>query len=173
MSWFRRFSSVLLPLAAALLLSPAAGAADPAELLRLHESGDTAAALEQAARHLQEHPRDVQMRFVQANLLAEAGRSEEARAQLQALTTEHPELAEPWNNLAVLHAAQGELQQARQALQTALQIQPGYATALENLGEVHVRMALDHWQQAAAQDPGNTRLRARVQALQQLLDPTR
>ena len=170
MSWFRRFSFALLPVAAAWLLMPIAQAADPAQVLRLHASGDTAAALEQAASHLQEHPRDAQMRFVQANLLAETGRSDEARQQLQTLTTEHPELAEPWNNLAVLYAAQGELQQAQQALQTALQIQPDYATALENLGDVHLRMALDHWQQAARQDPGNARLKARVQTLQQLLD---
>lgn len=177
MIWLRRLPSLLASpaalltvcVAASLCLAPAAQAADPAEILRLHETGQSSQALEQADAHLRQHPQDAQMRFVRANLLAATGDSAQARAELQELTRQHPELAEPWNNLAVLHAAAGELEEAEQALHAALRVQPDYATALDNLGEVQLQIALRHWQQAQQLAPSNARLKARIQALQELL----
>lgn len=146
----------------------AAHAAEPAEVLRLQESDQSAAALELADTHLQQHPQDAQMRFVRANLLSAIGQADAARQALQALTREHPELAEPWNNLAVLHAAAGQLEEAEQALHAALRVQPDYATALENLGDVQLQLALRHWQQALQHAPANARLKARIEAVQTL-----
>lgn len=175
MSWPRRltplvhrFISLVLACLTALAAATVSHAAEPAEVLRLQQSGETAAALELANTHLQQHPQDAQMRFVRANLLSAMGQTDEARQALQAITREHPELAEPWNNLAVLHAAAGQLEEAEQALHAALRVQPDYATALENLGDVQLQLALRHWQQSLQHAPANARLKARINALQAL-----
>lgn len=164
---FRLFPLPAL-LLACTLLATTARADDYSDVQRLHDSGQTAAALEQADRYIAEHPRDPQMRFIKANLLSSTGRDDEAQAMLLQLTRDYPELAEPWNNLAVLYAARGRLGEAREALETALRIEPGYATALENLGDVQAREALQSYQRAQQLDAANPRLAPRIEALKGL-----
>lgn len=123
-------------------------------------------ALQMAEKYIHAHPHDPQMRFIMANMLLQAGNQDEAQTMIVQLTRDYPELAEPWNNLAVIQAGEGRLQEARQALQTALNLDPTYAMAQENLGDVYLQLALQSWRQAAAQDPDNRLLKAKIQFLQ-------
>jgi Tfp pilus assembly protein PilF len=50
----------------------------------------------------------------------------------------------------VLRAAQGRLDEAREGLERALRADPSQREAQENLGDVHLRLAIRHWEAAAA-----------------------
>jgi tetratricopeptide (TPR) repeat protein len=95
---------------------------------------------------------------VRAVVLADSGRRDEAVAALRAIIADYPELPEPRNNLAVFHAAQGNYALAREELELAIAAAPDYAIAHENLGDVHARLALSHYERAAALDKGNKAL---------------
>ena len=164
MNQFRHFlSAAVLALAAA-----GAHAAPPGpheQVQALLASGQNAQAIKRAEEHIAANPEDAQMRFILANALAAAGRSQEAQTLLRQLCDEFPELAEPWNNLAVLHAAAGRLDDAATALQEAVRLNPAYATAWENLGEVRVRQAHDAWQQASKDAALRARLAPHLKSL--------
>ena len=125
----------------------------PAQITRLAQAGQIDEALEKARAYLEREPHDAHVRFMHGNLLAQAGRADEAEAALVQLTRDYPELAEPYNNLAVLRAARGQLEPAREALETAVRLDPGYATASENLGDIYLRLAAAAYAQAAAAQP--------------------
>ena len=166
----RPTARLLLAIGIALAGSHAALADDYAEVQRLQRAGQTSAALARADQYIAANPRDPQMRFVKANVLAAAGRDADAQELLQQLTRDYPELPEPWNNLAVLHAGRGQLDKADEALQAALRINPAYATALENLGDLRLRQALEAYQRARQVDPGaGARLAPRIDSLRGLL----
>jgi Flp pilus assembly protein TadD len=95
-------------------------------------------------------PREPQARFLKAVALADLGRADDAIAALRAIVADYPELPEPRNNLAVLYAGQGSLALARQELELAIAAAPDYAIAHENLGDVYVRLAVTHYERAAA-----------------------
>src|SRR6185369_8048383 len=124
-----RRSFLLLALAAALWIPPAAFADDYGDVTRLMRSGKLAEGLAKADQYLASRPRDPQMRFLKGVLQSEAGRKSEAIETFTALTQEYPELPEPYNNLAVLYAGQGEFDKARVALESAIRTNPTYATA--------------------------------------------
>ena len=128
----------LLAFAATLL--PAA-ADELADVAKLRRDNQPAAALERADRFIADHPRDAQMRFLRAGILADMGRTAEATQALERLTEDFPDLPEPYNNLAVLYAARGDYDQAKHALDQALRLRPDYATAHENLGDVYAALA--------------------------------
>ena len=108
-----------------LLLTGAAALADEyAEVQKLQQSGQAAAALARADKYIAANPRDPQMRFIKSGLLSAVGQRAEAEELLTNLTRDYPELPEPWNNLAVLYASQGQLDKAEAALQSALRITP-------------------------------------------------
>ena len=149
-----------------LLLTGAAALADEyAEVQKLQQSGQAAAALARADKYIAANPRDPQMRFIKANILSANQRVDEAEQMLMQLTRQDPELPEPWNNLAVLHAAKGQLDEALQELQSALRLNPDYATALENLGDVQLRLALRAYERARKLDAANPRLAPKIEAL--------
>ncbi|MGH8797210.1 MAG: tetratricopeptide repeat protein, partial [Caldimonas sp.] len=90
---FRRFLLALLCVTA--FAGRAAVAADDladdlAEVTRLHHAGQTDAALQRADTYLAAHPRDPQMRFLEAVILAGAQRRSEAIAVLEKLTQDYP-----------------------------------------------------------------------------------
>ncbi|MDO5086415.1 MAG: tetratricopeptide repeat protein [Comamonadaceae bacterium] len=167
------------PLAAALLAAclPLAAQAQAhkedayASVTRLMEAGQLAEAQARADRHMAEHPRDPQMRFIQSTLLSRRGQHAEAEALLVQLTQDFPELAEPYNNLAVLYAARGDLPRAREALEHALRLSPGYATAHENLGDVYLRLAAQAYARAQAEGGHQARLAPKADAIVRLLPP--
>ena len=153
-----------------LLLTGAAALADEyAEVQKLQQSGQAAAALARADKYIAANPRDPQMRFIKSGLLSAVGQRAEAEELLTNLTRDYPELPEPWNNLAVLYASQGQLDKAEQALSAALRINPAYATALENLGDVRVRQAADAYRRARQIDARNSRLTPKIDGLQRVL----
>ena len=153
--------------------SPAQAIDELAEVSRLHAAGDPGAALQRAERFLVTRPRDPQMRFLRAVILADTGRSAEAIAELEKLTQDYPDLPEPHNNLAVLHAAGGHHAQARGELEQALRLAPGYATAHENLGDVQAALARDSYAAAVRLEPGRPGISAKLALVRQLLPSVR
>ena len=167
-----RFRRVIGPmvLGTALALASATAQADEyTEVQKLHQSGQTAAALARADKYIAANPRDPQMRFIKSGLLSADGKKAEAQELLTTLTSDYPELPEPWNNLAVLYASEGQLDKAEQALASALRINPAYATALENLGDLRVRQAAEAYRRARQVDARNTRLAPKIDSVQRVL----
>lgn len=123
------------------------------EIEQQYRGGATTPALQRLDRALAERPGDAELRFLQAVLLTETGRAEEAATWYERMTQDFPELPEPHNNLAVLRAAAGQLDAARTLLETALRLAPEYRTARENLGDVYTRLA---WRAYAAAAQGVT-----------------
>jgi Flp pilus assembly protein TadD len=139
------------------------------EIERLLRAGQTVEATQRLERALGTDPRNAELRFLKAVMLAEAGRGNEAAEIYTRLTQEYPELPEPYNNLAVLQAAQGRLDEAREALETALRNDPGYAVAQENLGDIYVRLAARAYERAGSRSPQAQR---KLQLARQLVSPT-
>jgi Flp pilus assembly protein TadD len=138
------------------------------EIERLLRAGQTVEATQRLDRALGADPRNAELRFLKAVMLAEAGRSNDAAEIYTRLTQEYPELPEPYNNLAVLQAAQGRLDEAREALETALRNDPGYAVAQENLGDIYVRLAARAYERAGSRSPQAQR---KLQLARQLVSP--
>lgn len=143
------------------------------EVQKLLASDQPQRALERADAHLAKSPRDAQMRFVRGVILTELKDPAAARAAFQQLTEDFPELPEPYNNLAVLYAAEGQLERARASLELALAARPDYATAHENLGDVYLQMAADAYQRAAALQPTNRAVSAKLALSRELVAKTR
>ena len=159
-----RIRAIPVVLAAACI---AATADELDDVAKLRRDNQPAAALERADRYIAEHPRDAQMRFMRAVILADMGRTEDATQALERLTEDFPDLPEPYNNLAVLYAARGDYGQARHALDEALRLRPDYATAHENLGDVYAALAASAYATALRLDrdrPGLARKLAAVRS---------
>lgn len=120
------------------------------------------AALQRAERHLAANPRNAQVRFQRAVILADVGRTADAMSAFEALTQDYPELPEPYNNLAVLHAAAGRYELARSLLQRSLDVQPNYVTAYENLGDLYLSMAADAYDRGLKLAPSNSSLQGKL-----------
>ena len=162
-----RFQVLLFALCA--LLAGAVRADELDEVTRLHRTGQSAAALARADDFLASHPRDAQMRFLKAVVLAESGRPTDAIATLEKLTEDFPDLAEPYNNLAVLYAASGDYVKARTALDQAIRLKPNYATAHENLGDVYAALAARSYATALRLDSGRPGGEAKLAAMRSAL----
>ena len=155
-------------LAALLVVRPAA--ADlVGDVHGLLSKGDLAAALRVTDAAVQANPRDAQPRFLQAVVLMDLQRSDEALSAFTRLSQEYPELPEPFNNIALLQVRAGRLELARQALESALRNDPGHRAARANLGEVHLMLAVQAWQQAASSAPLDARLQRKLDAARALL----
>ena len=165
-------SAAIVVLAAACMAT-SARADDAADISQMLRSGRPAQALERADRALQARPRDVQLRFLQAVALNDAGRREQAIEAFTALTQDHPELPEPHNNLAVLHAARNDLDKARESLERAIRANPDYAVAHENLGDIHARLAARAWARARQLDPSLANIPAKLNFVRQALETGR
>lgn len=150
---------------------PAMAANEYDEVTRLHHAGQATAALERADQFLATLPRDPQMRFLEAVILADTMRRAEAVAVLERLTEDYPDLAEPYNNLAALYAASGDYAKARAALDQALRLKPDYATAHENLGDVYAALAGQSYATALRLDPQRTSLAPKLALVRQLAAP--
>lgn len=124
---------------------------------------DYAAALTRVDALLKTSPRNAQARFLRAVILADTGKTAEARSALESMTHDFPELPEPYNNLAVMQAAAGRYDNARALLLRALEVTPDYLTAQENLGDLYLAMGADVYARALALDPDNAALKAKLQ----------
>jgi len=144
-----------------------------AEVLRLRQQGQDDAALTKADSFLASHPKDAQMRFAKASLLADMKRAPEAIAAFESLTQDHPDLAEPYNNLAAVYASAGDYSKARAALEQAVRLNPGYATAHENLGDVYAALAAQSYASALRLDPSRAGVQGKLAHVRQLTTPVR
>jgi tetratricopeptide (TPR) repeat protein len=158
-----------LALAAALFASPLAQADDFGELRALLARGDAATALPRLQQASAADPRDVQMRFLLGVALMDLQRDDEALDHFGRMAQDYPELPDPQNNIALLHARAGRLEPARQALETALRNDPTHRAARTNLGQVHLLLAVQAWELAAAEGPLDTALLRRLEAVRALL----
>jgi len=145
----------LIRCALALLLATAgaARADDAADVQALLAAGDAGAALRRVERAVAAHPSDPPLRFLQGVVLMDLRRDDEALAVFTELAQQYPELPDPLNNVALLQARAGRLELARQALEAALRSDPGHRRARANLGQVHLMLAVQAWEQAAAGGP--------------------
>lgn len=131
------------------LSDPRLAATAVEQIQRLIGEGSYEAALAEAAKAGERHPRRVEIAFLTGVAQTRLGRSDEAIATFEALTRDYPELAEPYNNLAALYAGRDELERARATLEQATRVQPSYALAHENLGDVLLRLARREYDLAA------------------------
>jgi Flp pilus assembly protein TadD len=131
--------------------------------------GDRTAALAAADEVLLARPRDAQARFLRGVVLMELKRDDDALALFTQLSQEYPELPEPPNNIALLQVRAGQLELARQALETALRNDPGHRIARLNLGEVHLMLAVQAWNTAAAAGPLDARMTRRLESARALV----
>lgn len=154
-------------------LPSSAWADDASDISQLLRSGRPAQALERAESALRARPREVQLRFLRAVALNDAGRTEQAFEAFTTLTQDHPELPEPHNNLAVLHAARNDLDKARESLERAVRANPNYAIAHENLGDIHARLAARAWGRAQQLDATLTHIPAKLNFVRQALETGR
>lgn len=144
----RHLLPVLLALCVFGSVTPPARADTLTDARRL-AAREPAQALALVDTALKARPRDAELRFLRGVLLTDLTRTDEARAVFEQLTLDYPELPEPLNNLAVLDAARGELDRARERLETALRLDPKHRAARENLGDIHLRLAIRHWEASA------------------------
>jgi tetratricopeptide (TPR) repeat protein len=162
----------VLWLAAMTLLALPARAEEFGELRALLARGDAASALPRLEKASAADPRDVQMRFLLGVALMDLQRDDEALAHFSRMAQDYPELPDPHNNIALLHARAGRLEPARQALETALRNDPTHRAARTNLGQVHLLLAVQAWELAAAEGPLDTALLRRLEAVRALLVTT-
>jgi len=148
----------------------AQGLGEARELMNAKRYDDAIARLDQL---LAARPREPQARFLRAVALADLGRGEDAMASLRAIVADYPELPEPRNNLAVLYAAGGNYALARTELELALATAPDYAIAHENLADVYARLAVVHYERAAALDPRNRALPQKLKLSRDLIGVAR
>src|ERR1039457_6355013 len=168
------FASLALFLALSFAASSPAFAAlaeELSEVTRLHHAGQSQAALERADKYLATKPKDAQMRFLKAVVLADIGRRADAVALLQQLVQDYPELPEPHNNLAALYAATGDYGKARAELEDSLRLDPNYSTAHENLGDVFLMLAGQSYAQALKLEPSNTSVPRKLALVRQIVLP--
>ena len=162
-------------IASACMLSPAAAqtatdASSYNEVNQLLKQGQAAQALTKADAYIAKNPRDPQMRFLRASILADQGKRTEATEAFTQLTRDYPELPEPYNNLAAIYAAQGQYDKAREALETALRLNPNYATAHENLGDIYARLAAQQYMRAGQFASASKGVQLKLEHVRQLFD---
>jgi Flp pilus assembly protein TadD len=164
----RRLRTCTFFVVVASVLLPAVGD-ELDDVAKLRRDGQPGVALERADRFIADHPRDAQMRFLRAVILADMGRAADATQALERLTEDFPDLPEPYNNLAVLYAGRGDYDQAKRALDQALRLRPGYATAHENLGDVYAALAARSYATALRLEPDRSGLAPKLAAVRAAL----
>jgi Flp pilus assembly protein TadD len=97
---------------------------------------------------LQDHPKDLDARFMQGVVLSKLNKTDAAINVFELLTRQYPHKPEPFNNLAVLYAKQGKFDKARDVLLQAIRTHHSYATAYENLGSIYAKMAINAYTSA-------------------------
>lgn len=150
-------------------LAGAAQAGEEAEVRALLERGDNAAALTRASQNAEANPRDVQARFLLGVVLMDSKRDDAALAHFMSMAQDYPELPDPYNNIALLHARALRWELARQALESALRNDPTHRTARANLGQVHLVLAVQAWERAAAAGPLDAPLQRKLEGARALL----
>lgn len=87
-------------------------------------------------------PDDARMQLAVGDVLAEAGRREQAMQRYQRAAELDPRLPNVWLGMALLHAAQGNLGLARRTLQRALEVSPGWFPAASALARLEASQGM-------------------------------
>jgi tetratricopeptide (TPR) repeat protein len=122
-------------------------------LKQLIQSGQLDQAYKLVQQERQTAPKDVQLQFLEAVILAQQGQHDRAIDAFQKMTEQHPELPEPYNNLGVLFAAKGRLEEARAAFEKAIQTHASYSAAHHNLADVQAQLVRQTYARALQVDP--------------------
>lgn len=117
------------------------------------QTGQLDQAIKLVQQERQTSPKDVQLQFLEAVILAQQGKHSNAIDAFRKLTETHPELPEPYNNLGVLYASQGRLEDARIAFNKAIQTHASYSAAHKNLSDVQAQLARQTYARALQVDP--------------------
>lgn len=129
----------------------AASGAD--NLKQLIQSGQLDQAYKLVQQERQNAPKDVQLQFLEAVILAQQGQHDRAIDAFRKITEVHPELPEPYNNLGVLYAAKGRLEEARAVFEKAIQTHASYSAAHQNLADVQAQLVRQTYARALQVDP--------------------
>ena len=129
----------------------AANALDP--IKQSIQSGQLDQAFKLVQQERQVSPKDVQVQFLEAVILAQQGQHDRAIEAFRKITEAHPELPEPYNNLGVLYAAKGRMDEARAAFEKAILTHASYSAAHKNLADVQAQLARQAYAKALQVDP--------------------
>jgi tetratricopeptide (TPR) repeat protein len=117
------------------------------------QSGQLDQAFKLVQQERQVSPKDVQVQFLEAVILAQQGQHDRAIEAFRKITEAHPELPEPYNNLGVLYAAKGRMDEARAAFEKAILTHASYSAAHKNLADVQAQLARQAYAKALQVDP--------------------
>jgi tetratricopeptide (TPR) repeat protein len=152
--WGGLVKSVAMAGFCALWMSQSALAANgPDTIKQLIQSGQLDQAFKTVQQERQTAPKDVQLQFLEAVILAQQGQHDRAIDAFRKLTEMHPELPEPYNNLGVLYAAKGRLEEARMVFEKAIQTHASYSAAHHNLADVQAQLVRQTYARALQADP--------------------
>lgn len=112
-------------------------------------------AMQKVNNVLIDHPQNMTARFQYATILSLTQKTDAAIEEYNKLLKDYPALFEVHNNLGVLYSQQGLLEKSMQSFQDAININPKYNTAIENLGDLYVKMAVQTYKKALANDLNN------------------
>jgi hypothetical protein len=162
LSAFKRLPKYRFPLTPAVVVTVgvwawgcqsalAANALDP--IKQSIQSGQLDQAFKLVQQERQVSPKDVQVQFLEAVILAQQGQHERAIEAFRKITEAHPELPEPYNNLGVLYAAKGRMDEARASFEKAILTHASYSAAHKNLADVQAQLARQAYAKALQVDP--------------------
>jgi hypothetical protein len=117
------------------------------------QSGQLDQALRSVQQERQASPKDVQVQFLEAVILAQQGLHDRAIDAFKKMTEAYPDLPEPYNNLGVLYASKGRLEEARAAFDKAILTHASYAAAHKNLSDVQAQLTRQSYARALQVDP--------------------
>ncbi len=138
----------------AWFLSYSALAANGADNIKqLIQTGQLDPAYKAVQQERQTAPKDVQLQFLEAVILAQQGQHDRAIDAFRKITEVHPELPEPYNNLGVLLASKGRLEEARAVFEKAIQTHASYSAAHHNLADVQAQLVRQTYARALQVDP--------------------
>ena len=117
------------------------------------QNGQFDQALKWVQQERQASPKDAQVQFLEAVILAQQGQIERAIDAFKKMTEAYPDLPEPYNNLGVLYASKGRFDEARAAFDKAILTHASYAAAHKNLSDVQAQMTRQSYARALQVDP--------------------
>ncbi len=146
-------SAVSLGFAALLACQSALSANNLDAIKQSIQVGQFDQALKLVQQERQAFPKDVQVQFLEAVILAQQGQHERAIDAFKKMTEAYPDLPEPYNNLGVLYASKGRLDEARSAFDKAILTHASYAAAHKNLSDVQAQLTRQSYARALQVDP--------------------
>ncbi|MDM7457650.1 MAG: tetratricopeptide repeat protein [Tepidimonas sp.] len=159
------FGAALIAISAATVVL----ASDHESPLAAYRSGKKTQALELLQRQLVTQPKDFQLLLLKGVILAESGKTKEARNIFLNLIKEYPSLPEPRNNLAQIYAAEGDLDNARAMLEMALRSNQSCDIIYENLIDVYSQLASQSFARATNQNPKVKEVRPKLRLIDEAL----